>query len=63
MENVKVCRYKVWSQLDGGYVVSSRYATIEAIKSFKGEAIEGTEIEVDKTAVSPEGTTAIDYRP
>jgi hypothetical protein len=60
---VEVSRFKVWSQQAGDFIVSRRYATRSGIARAGGEAIAGTEIEIDSKDLEPEGWTAKDYTP
>ncbi|MGE4249938.1 MAG: hypothetical protein AB7F09_11130 [Parvibaculaceae bacterium] len=59
----KVSRFKLFDIMTDEFVVSSRYATGQAIAEIGGRAIPGTEIEIDSADLDENGMTARKFEP
>ena len=59
----KVFRFKLFDITTDDFVVSSRYATDQAIAQIGAQAIHGTEIEIDSTKLDENGMTAKKFEP
>ena len=59
----KVSRFKLFDIMTDEFVVSSRYATEQAITQIGGQAIWGTEIEIDGGDLDENGMTAKKFNP
>jgi hypothetical protein len=53
----KVFRFKLFDVMTDEFVMSSRYATEQAITQIGGTAIQGTEIEIDGADLDENGMT------
>jgi len=58
----KVYRWRKWDIRTGDWIISTRWATLEAIKGVEGEAM-GEGVEVDPSVVNAEGMTAKHFEP
>jgi hypothetical protein len=65
MSKVVIYRFRVYDIVRGESIVSTRWATPQAIKRARGEAILSTPMEVDASVVDTDepGMTARDYDP
>jgi hypothetical protein len=62
-DRTRVSRFKLFDITTDEFVVSSRYATDKAIAEIGGQAIQGTEIEVDSANLDENGMTAKKFEP
>ena len=55
MALVTVHRFTVWSPAEGDNILSTYYATAQAIEKFGGALVEGTAIEIEEPMLDGDG--------